>query len=205
MRALAPLLAFALCGLAPAGASAQDAAHQVGRSVKPGQLFAGRLLNVHAPESFGWIFTGYVNNGLGFARKGAAQDESYGAQAVLFDLPPTSSSEDLVAVVRNRVESANPPPRFAALESDYAFSDRRGYPCVRFRGSFDDREALTAAGTRTTMNMQVVALYCRHPSVPNAGFFAAYSHRGAGKVADLEARAQQFIEGVQVPPQGDRQ
>jgi hypothetical protein len=197
-------LMFALCALVAMPARAEEEAH-LGRPVKPGQLFASRLLNVHAPDAEGWILAGVGDNGIGFARRGTDRDETYGAQIVLFNLAPAQSSDELVAAIRKQVETTNPPPRFAVLETSYEYSALRAYPCVRFKGSFDDKEALTTAGTRVTMKLQVVALYCRHPSGPLNGFFVSYSHRGAAAIPDLDAPAQRFIDGVQVPPQGKPQ
>ncbi len=187
-------LTVALCGLAPT-------AHAQAQAVAPGQLFSGNLLNVHAPESAGWLLAGAGNNGMAFAKRGNEPDETYGAQIILFKLPPADSTEEFVELVRHRVANANPQPRFVALQENFEYTDQRGYPCVRYSSVYDDREALTANGTRATMKLQVLALYCRHPSEPQIGFFAAYSHRGAGKDQDMEAPAQKFIDGVQVPQQ----
>ena len=52
--------------------------------------------------------------------------------------------------------------RFVALETGFEAIDARGYPCVRFKELFDDKEARTSVGTRVTMKLQVIALYCRH-------------------------------------------
>ncbi len=93
----------------------------------------------------------------------------------------------------------NPPSRFEPLEANYEFTDLRGYPCVRYKCLYNDKEALTTSGTREPMKLQVVSMYCRHPSQKEVGFFAAYSHRGASTDPDLDAPALRFIDGVQVP------
>lgn len=188
-------------GLLPALALAQAPDH----AVRPGQLFAGHSLSVHAPDSEGWMLAVAASNGISFARRGAEPNESFGAQAILIDLPPSEGRDGFVEVVRKHVMATNPPPRFTALEASYEYSDRRGYPCVRFKGSFDDQAARTIAGTLATMRLQVVALYCRHPSAPGVGFFAAYSRRGGSAAQDIEGPAQRFIDGVQVSPPGKGQ
>lgn len=190
-------LAFVLCLLMTTSGQAQSP----GQAVKPGQLFAGSLLNVHAPDSEGWLFAGAGNNGMAFARRGAEQNETYGAQIILFKLAPTDSNEEFVEVIKNRVRMANPPSRFAVLEMNYEYTVHRGYPCVRHKSVFDDKEALTTFGTRSAMKLQVISLYCRHPAEQEVGFFAAFSHRGANTDPDLEAPAQRFINGVEVPQQ----
>ncbi len=190
-------LAYLLCGLMSTVAQAQAP----GQAVKPGQLFAGSLLNAHAPDSAGWIFAGGGSNGMAFARRGAEQDETYAAQIILFKLPPTRSNEEFVEMVKGRVSMTNPAPRFVMLEENYEYTDHRGYPCIRYRGIYDDKEALKTSGAREAMKLQVISLYCRHPTAQEVGFFAAYSHRGANIDPDLEAPAQKFISGVQVPQQ----
>lgn len=191
-------LAILLCGVISAAAQAQSP----GQNVSPGQLFAGSLLNAHAPDSAGWLLAGAGNNGLAFARRGAEQNETYAAQIILFKLPPTQGNEEFVEMIKGRVDMINPPSRFAVLETKYEYTDHRGYPCVRYKSVYNDMEALTTSGTREPMKLQVVSLYCRHPSQQEVGFFAAYSHRGANTDPDLDAPAQQFIDGVQVPQTG---
>lgn len=132
------------------------------------------------------------------ASRGAERDETYGAQVIVSQLSPTESNELFVAAVKDRVAKINPGPRFEALEASFEATGVRGYPCVRFRGVFDDKEALTTVGTRVTMKLQVISLYCRHPVRQELVFFAAYSHRGSNTDTDLEAPAQKYIEGAQV-------
>lgn len=188
-----------LCGLMSGTVHAQSP----GQAVMPRQLFAGSLLNAHAPDSAGWFLAGAGNNGLAFARRGAEQNETYAAQIILFKLPPTRGNEEFVEVIKGRVDMINPPSRFAELEPKYEYTDHRGYPCVRYRSVYNDKEALTTSGTREPMKLQVVSLYCRHPSQQEVGFFAAYSHRGANTDPDLDVPAQRFIDGVQVPQQSN--
>lgn len=166
----------------------------------PGQLFAGRLLDAHAPDSEGWRLV-RANNGMGFIKRGSEQSETYAAQISLFKLPPTDSNEEFIEMIKSRVDMANPPSRFAVVKMNYEYTDQRGYPCVRYKGVYDDKEALTPAGTKAILTLQFIALYCRHPSESEIGFFAAYSHRGANSDSTLEVSAQKFIDGVIVPQQ----
>ncbi len=112
-------------------------------------------------------------------------------------MPPTASSDEFVANVKKRIAAINPPPRYHQLTAHYQYSERRGYPCVDVRIDLDDNAPVVPTG-KQQLKLQVVALYCRHPTQQKLGFFAAYSHRG--KVADdqLEVAATGFIEGVDV-------
>ncbi|HMM54898.1 MAG TPA: hypothetical protein PKC23_07770 [Candidatus Desulfobacillus sp.] len=192
MRLKIILLALSLlsCGIA--------SAQSPGQPVAPGQPFNGEILNIRAPDSNGWIVTGMARNGISFGKRGAESGETYGAQAIIFEMPPTNGSEELVAFVRKRIAAMNPPPRFLETRSEYRYTDTRGYPCVNVRAAFDDTAAVTPSG-REQLKLQVLALYCRHPEQRHLGFFAAYSHRG--KTADdrMEDSARSFIDSVVVP------
>lgn len=189
------VLVFLLC----AALSATVRAQSPGQPVTPGQVFAGSLLSAQAPDSEGWVFAPAGNSGLAFVRRGTERDETYAAQVILFRLTPTASKEEFLKLIRERVDLVNPPSRFESLEANYEFTDLRGYPCVRYRSLYSDKEALTTSGTREPMKLQVVSMYCRHPLQQEVGFFAAYSHRGTSTDPDLDAPALRFIDGVQVP------
>ena len=175
-----------------------DHAQSSGQAVTPKQFFPGSLLNVYAPDSEGWVVTGAASNGISFGKRGAESNETYGAQVIIFEMPPTSSSEELVGFVRKRISAMNPPPRFHETSSDYQPTDSRGYPCVDVRIDLDDAAAVTPTG-REHLRLQVISLYCRHPTQQQLGFFAAYSHRGKTTDDQLESAARSFIESIVVP------
>ena len=173
-------------------------AQSSGQAVTPKQFFPSSLLSVYAPDSEGWVVTGAASNGISFGKRGAESNETYGAQVVIFEMPPTSSNEELVGIVRKRIAAMNPPPRFHETSSDYRHTDSRGYPCVDVRINLDDTAAVTPSG-KERLRLQVISLYCRHPVQQQLGFFAAYSHRGKTTDDQLEAAARSFIEGIIVP------
>jgi hypothetical protein len=154
----------------------------------------GIFFNSASPSSFQGLYT----PSLGRRNFGGS------SQIVLFKFPPTQGNEEFVQMIKNRVDLTNPPPRYEVLEANYEYSDHRGYPCVRYRSLYIDKEALTTSGAREPMKLQVVALYCRHPMQQEIVFFVAYSHRGAKTDPDLDNPAQKFIDGVQVPQQSNK-
>ncbi len=168
-----------------------------GQPVKAKQSFPLNGLNVLSPDSEGWVIAGSGSNGITFGKKGAGSGETYGAQAIIFEMPPTAENTDFVAIVKKRIAVMNPPPRYQDTTSSYQYNEIRGYPCVDVRISFNDTAAITPSG-KEQLKLTVVALYCRHPVQQQLGFFAAYSHRG--KVADdqIDTAATSFIEGVSV-------
>ena len=173
-------------------------AQSSGQPVSPKQLFPSSTLNVHSPNSEGWVVTGAARNGVSFGKRGANNSETYGAQVNIFEMPTTTNSEELINFVRNRIATVNPSPRFRETTSDYEYTANRGYPCVSVHITFDDTAAVTSSGTEQ-LKLQVISLYCRHPIQQQLGFFAAYSHRGKTTDKQMGNAAMSFIEGVNVP------
>ena len=173
-------------------------AQSPGQPVTPKQLFPSNILNVYAPDSEGWIVTGVGNNGISFGKRGSEIGETYGAQVIIFEMPPMTSSEAFVGFVKNRIAIMNPPPRFQETNSNYRYTEDRGYPCVNAHIAFDDNDAITPTG-KEQLKLQVISLYCRHPEQQRLGFFSAYSHRGKSADDQIEVAAKSFIEAISVP------
>jgi hypothetical protein len=109
----------------------------------------------------------------------------------------TSSSDEFVDLVKRRIATMNPAPRFQETSSNFQFTDSRGYSCVDVRTSYDDNAAVTPTG-KEQLKLKVIALYCRHPIKQELGFFAAYSYRGKAVDAQIESAAKSFIEAISV-------
>ena len=77
-----------------------------------------------------------------------------------------------------------------------AYTEERGYPCVRVKTLAQDTKAARPAFV-DNLKFQMHALYCRHPGRPNTGFSILFSYRGASIDAALDIPAQAFIAGVQ--------
>lgn len=191
MNCLAPLLAGCILSL-----SVQ--AQSPGQPVMPKQRFPSELLDVHAPDSEGWVLAGSGRNGIAFAKRGVEPGDTYGAQVILFELPPGINAEELTDLVKRRITMTNPAPRFQEIASEYQYTEDRGYPCVNVHSSYDDKEAVTPAG-KQQLRLKVVALYCRHPVRRELGFFVAYSYRGKTADTQIEAPASSFIGAINVP------
>jgi hypothetical protein len=173
-------------------------AQSPGEPVTAKQLFPSDTLNVHSPASEGWVITGAASNGIAFGKRGTSNSETYGAQVIIFEMPTTTNSEELIGFVKTRIAKMNPPPRFQETASSYQYIENRGYPCVDARITYDDTAAVTPSG-KEQLKLQVIALYCRHPVQQHLGFFAAYSHRGKVTDDQIENAAMSFIDGVNVP------
>ena len=78
-------------------------AQSPGRQVTPKQFFPSSILNVYAPDSEGWVVTGAGSNGISFGKRGAESGGTYGAQAIIFEMPSTTGGEELVGFVKNRI------------------------------------------------------------------------------------------------------
>lgn len=169
-----------------------------GQQLLPKQEFPSRFLTVHSPDAEGWIVTDAGRNGIAFGKRGSESGETYGAQVISLEMPPTANADDFVALVKKRIATMNPPPRFQQSRADFKYTDERGYPCVDARSIYDDNAAQTPEGTRQ-LKLKVIALYCRHPVRPDVGFFAAYSYRGKTADVQIEDAAKSFIEAITVP------
>jgi hypothetical protein len=174
-------------------------AQSPGEPVARKQLFPTEILNVYAPDSEGWLLAAEENNGIAFGKKGAKKDETYGAQVVLFELPETKSSDELVSFVQARIAMLNPAHRFHEKSSSYQYFEDRGYPCVKVHIDFDDTAAVKQNGRLGLLKLSVISLYCRHPHEQGLGFMAAYSHRGKKSDKNIESEAESFIGAIEVP------
>lgn len=169
-----------------------------GEWVKPRQLFPSAVLNIYSPDSDQWIITAITKSGVSFGKKGRKKNETYGASANIFSLPSTVRNDEFVEFVKKRIVAINPPPRFREISSNYQYSESRDYPCVHARMNFYDTVSVTPSGIEN-LELQIFSVYCRHPTQPELGFHAAYSHRGNKHDDQLESAAKSFIEGVVVP------
>jgi hypothetical protein len=173
-------------------------AQSPGQPVTPMQLFPSSILNIYSPNDKGWVVTSAARNGISFGKKGTENNETYGAQVIFFEKPPVNNDDDgFINFVKKRIATMNPTPRFQELKSSYQYSESRGYPCVDAQISFDDTAAATPTG-KEQLKLQVISLYCRHPTQHDVGFFAAYSHRGTTIDDRLDLPARNFIDGISV-------
>ena len=165
------------------------------QTVAPGQLYTGPLLTFRAPTSEGWRVLRSSNVGMAFIRAGDFSFESYVAQVAIFALPESTQRDEFVALVKQGVEK-DYSKRFMSIEATYAYTEERGYPCVRVKALAEDTKAARPAVVEN-LKLQMHALYCRHPGRPNTGFSILFSYRGASLDAALDIPAQTFIAGVQ--------
>lgn len=166
------------------------------QSVAPGQALGDDFLQLRVPPSEGWVRIGETAGAVNLARQGSESRESFAAQVMLFSVKPGSGSQELMTQVRNKVESDNPSGRFAVVTSEFESTNKRGYPCVRHRGTYEDKQAMTGPASSETLMLQVVALYCQHPQQDVTGFAAIYSRRGMAVRTAFESEAEGFLNGV---------
>lgn len=165
--------------------------------VPPGRLYKGHYVNVRAPDSQGWYLAGASGVSMEFLRKGVNQGERYGAEVLLFPLPPAGSKEEFLKLIKERFIAHS--KRFSILKSDYRYSGKRSYPCVHISAVVEDKKVKTAGDQHTKPVLQFISLYCRHPVRQKTGFAIVFSHRGKSLDPNLAAEAQSFAAGVQVP------
>ena len=168
------------------------------RPLIPGQFFSGSFLNIRAPNSEGWMLLDSSSQGMAFARRGVSSSESYAARVFVFALQESKDRDKFVTLIRKLTEENTSPERFKSIEYNYEYTEKRGYPCVKVKGVMEDTKAGTPSG-QETLKFQPYTLYCRHPKQQGKGFVIDFSHRGPSLDTTIDAQAEAFIEGVQVP------
>ncbi len=171
------------------------------KSVRAGQLYTGENLNIRAPNSDGWLLAGSSVEGMHFARRGTAPNESFAAQVLLF-IPSTAARgnrDEFLSSIKKQFEAETIAGRFSAVESEFKHAEERSYLCVSARSVIKDTEARVSPTRQEVLLLQAKSLYCQHPKNPYMGFALIYSHRGQSLYPNLDAEAQSFIDGVQVP------
>jgi len=183
------------------GIAVLSACQTTPRTLTPGELFPGKVLNIQAPNSEGWMQMHSSNQGMIFVRRGASPNESYAARVFAVALPQSQDRDEFVALVKQRNQENTSPERFSSIEVNYEYTDKRGYPCVSIKGVADDTMAKTSSGQQV-LKLQTNSLVCRHPGQQGKGFEGfgiEFSHRGSTLDEALDIQAEAFIEGVQVP------
>ncbi len=187
------LLPFALSSCVTTGPS---------RSFQPvpaGYLYEGGYINVRAPNSDGWHLLRSNSSGMEFARSGTGAGESFGAQVLMFPLANAHENDEFVALIKEGFEADTDSERFTVVESVFKYSDQRGYPCVSAISLVKDKQAKTSPTQEAELLLQSQSLYCRHPVRQETGFSIIYSYRGHSLYPSMDAEANDFISGVQVP------
>jgi len=167
--------------------------------VPAGYLYEGGYINVKVPNSDGWHLVNSSPAGMEFARSGAEQKESFGAQVLMFPLQETESKDEFLSLIKSGVEADTDPSRFNIKQLDFSYTEQRGYSCVEIVSELEDKKALTSPGHQESLVLQSDSLYCRHPVRTDTGFAIIYSHRGPSAYPKMADEAKQFISGVQVP------
>ena len=167
--------------------------------VAAGHLYPGSYINVRAPNSEGWHLVSSSPAGMEFARSGIGENDTFGAQLLMFSLTETENNEEFVALIKKGIEADTDSSRFKVISSEYSYSETRGYPCVNVESTVNDTKAEVQGNKQAELLLQSVSLYCRHPVRTDTGFSATYSHRGTTLYKQLLDEAIVYIDGIQVP------
>ncbi len=167
--------------------------------VPAGKMYRGEMLDIRAPNSEGWSLIDSTPGGWSFAREGSGPHESYVASVSAFPLNETTDSEEFLELIKTGVEKDTSPNRFTITGVTLEYTEARGYPCVKYQATTEDKKAKLSFWNRKPQKLQVYSLYCRHPKRSTLGFAIIFSHRGSDLDANLEREGQDFVSGVQVP------
>ncbi len=164
--------------------------------VEPGKLFAGPFVNIHAPASAGWRLSQADKRGMGFIRRDATTGVTWAAEVLISRPDP---KVDLLGAARTIARERSQGERYRTLETRFEVVTERPYPCVRFRGTIQDTRAQTPKGT-VSLPIHVRSLIFRHPVETKLVFEVTFSQRGGEAGPELEAAAESFLRGVDLPP-----
>ena len=167
-------------------------------AVSPDQDFSNPILQIHAPASSGWYGSERSPVLIAFKQAGASAHETFVAAVFLFHLPAFPNSDAFTEFVREGIVKDAPTDRFEILESNVQYTPERAYPCVRYHGISQDRKARISAFSTQEMRLEIISLYCQHPTRPGLGFSVSFSHRGGDAAEKIDAAATAFIDSVQV-------
>jgi len=190
--------------LAACAASGPATGARTPRAVEPGQLFPGKILNVHAPQSAGWILLEESQHFLVFSRMGNEPSDTYIARVGLFPVPKATDRGQFEELVAERAVKDEHPENstLKLIEMRHEISDARGYPCAKYRILYEDTDARTSRNTHGSLTTQALSEYCQNPTAYGNGFYINYSHRGPdvhGMDPEIEMQAESFFEGIQIP------
>ena len=193
------------CALVITSCAATRAAHNAligappgAESVRAGRLYRTNYLNIRAPNSDGWYLRS-SREGMEFARRGKEPSESFAAQVLSFISSTAGNRDAFLSSMKKQFEAETTAGRHLAVESEFKHTEERSYLCVSVRSVVKDTEARVSPTRQEVLLLQSKALYCQHPKNPYNGFAIIYSHRGQSLYPNLDAEAQSFIDGVQVP------
>ncbi len=161
----------------------------------PGQTFRTRYFAVDAPLGYEWIVLRATEDRVVFAKGNPAGKEGFIAEAEKLALAQSHTREDFQSQVRAVIARQWDPKRFDILQESLAFTEERGYPCMRYRLLAMDKARL---GAEMPHGLEQESLYCGHPTFPNTGFVAKFLRRGDHRDALFHLEAENFIKGVRV-------
>ena len=181
---------FGLCAAVSTHVVAQQA-------VLPGELFRGPVLEIRAPASSGWYLLRSGGRETSFISRDQGSGSTYVAEVYFVPLQRNSDAE-IMGFAKMRMQARAPAPRYITIASNFEATSERPYPCVRFRGTIRDTKAMTPQGT-ASLPIYVRSLVCMHPRQTDLLLDIGFSQRGGIVDSNLDARAESFMSGVQVP------
>ncbi len=168
---------------------------QTQQVLPPKYYYDGSYIQMHSPDSEGWIKLKEDDIQITFGKKGNIEGESYIARVVFFPIEKSKTKEEFLNTIKNDINQYNK-ERFELVKSNIKLNGRKSYPCVEVKYILKDKEATISTFSKTELFMNTKALYCKDPKRENAGFMIGYSFRGYSINPNLDKEADSFIKGV---------
>lgn len=165
----------------------------------PNHLIDGTYMNIHSPNSHGWMKIDHSNYQVVFAKRGIKDNESYIAKVTFFPLPAIKTEEEFLHFIQTNASKQIDKKRFSDIKTNFTLYKQRSYTCVMAQELYKDKMAKTSSTNTEELLMQNKSLYCKDPKREEAGFTVGYSYRGESIIPTFDLEADSFIDGVRFP------
>jgi hypothetical protein len=144
---------------------------------QPPQRIAAKGFSLVAPSDVGWKTPRIDASWIRVEKFGDGPDETFFVDARLVQLPRFTTSEEFRRIVGEGAVAYTNQARFKGIRSDLSLDSSKNALCVRSYGVVEDRAAQRKSGRTGVMILEIAALNCAYPGMPQVGVSVVYSHR----------------------------
>ena len=133
-------------------------------------------------------------------KDGKNPDQTFAISAGLIRLPPFTTTEEFVRLVKEGQSQDTDPKRFKTISHEVTSYPKNGAECARSHWVGVDHVAKKRSGQPGDMNFEVLTLVCAHPKDKKIGvnvFYSQRSYSGQEDPAFLE-KASTVLNSVEL-------
>jgi hypothetical protein len=153
----------------------------------------------------GWFIAGRNPYQLDMGKSGEGPDETVIIHAVLVRLPPFTTSEEFVHLVKEGQAKDTDPKRFKTISYDVTAYPEKGPHCAKSYGVMEDHAAVKRSRLTGYMLLEILTLTCAHPKDNSVGVSVTYSQRyyPETKVSGFLEKASGILSSVEFSDLGE--